>query len=286
MSEDLQKTELIERYIRGELNREELVDFEEKLETNSDFREEVNVFKDILLGSKLHGKNFLKAEVKKIHKKLQKKGFFESFSSNESKIINMKNESNSNKSKTGMGKILGIAATIALLLFAGYFFYNKESAVKNNYSDIFEKIYTPENIKLNSILDDLSSVGMAASDDPQADSLAVGLTLYKEYKYEETRSYLAAFVEKYPDDHIGKLYLGLSLLQQSEYAKASRHLQEVSQVPGFEHKDVADWYLAQCYLMYDTEKGKEFAKKLFNQIANNAESPYQKEAAFARDQIM
>ena len=276
MSEEFNKLDLIEQYIRGELVGEALANFEAQLQNDPALREEVELFRDIMSGTELAGKEELDDEIKATHQDLKAAGFFD-------KIEEQKSETKEQKvTGTTDGKVIGMrswwaaAATIALLLVAGYFILNPGG--DPNAEEVLAEIYHPESKAIDGIIDDLVSSGMAAPDDPHADSLAAALKMYKKEEFEDAHSYLTALVQRDPDDHVAKLYLGLSFMQQNNYPEAAKYFQEVSAVEGFRHKPVADWYLALSYIGFNSEDGWERAKKQLDLIANDPESDYREDA--------
>ena len=276
MNEELSKLEMIERYVNGDLVNDELSDFEEQLKTDSSLRDEVEIFRDITAGAEELGKEELAKEIKSTHQELKNEGFFENITTKEPIQIKPENKNQSRIRNIQNRRWWSIAATIALLLVSGYiYFFNSGNP---NYEGVFAQVYQPENKVINTILDDLLSSGMAAVDDPSADSLAIALKFYKMDEHGEAQKYLTDLVQRDPKDHVARLYLGLALLQQAEYTKASQHLKAISQIESFRHKDIADWYLALSYMGFNSEEGWSLAKKQLKIIANDPKSSYQKDA--------
>ena len=276
MSNNIERLERIEKYVSGEMTAKELSDFELQLQKDSELRAEVEIFRDVMLGAALFGGEELAEEIKSTHQFLKEEGFFKNVSVSEAKQIKMENNNQSNVRKIGLGKWWALAAGITLIITAGYFVFNNGG--HPNPEEVFAQIYKPESTIINIILDDLSSPGFAAADDPHTDSLEAALKFYKMDDFDKAQNYLADLVQKKPEDHTARLYLGLSLLQKAEYANASRHLQVISQQKDFRHKDVADWYLALSYLGYNSTEGLTLAKERLKIIANNPNSSYHEDA--------
>jgi len=81
-----------------------------------------------------------------------------------------------------------------------------------DYAKIYKDNFKPEKKELQVILDDLSSFGMGEENTGQQDSLKAGLELYEKGDYKPAQMALNAYVEAYPDDNIGKFYLGMCLM--------------------------------------------------------------------------
>src|SRR5690606_2649060 len=132
--------------------------------------------------------------------------------------------------------------------------------------------------QLTKILGRLEAAGFASPEQSRNDSLAQALQLYEKGEYEKARIELVQYCQIYPDDKIARHYLGMSLLQQSEYAKAASHLSALAGDPDFELRHANKWYLALCYLQFGTPEGRKDARALLQQLADDPESGYSREA--------
>lgn len=283
MNEEIERLELIEKYIKGELAGTKLAEFEARLKSDPELSDEVDIFRDILAGTALAGREELAEEISATHQNLKKDGFFENITQQEAKQIDIRRNDQSNIRRIGMSKWWALAAGMALIIVAGYFIF--KTGGQPNYEEVFAQIYEPENSAIDNILDDLSSLGMAGADDPRADSLAAALKLYKLDEFDEAQSYLEVLVQNDTEDYIARLYLGLSQLQQGKYVEASQQLKTTSQVNGFRYKDVSDWYLALSYIGFNSKEGWALAKDQLKIIADNPNSAYQQEAKDALEML-
>ena len=68
MTEVLKHIELIEQYYEGNLSANQIADFETRLITDSDFKEEVELYKVIVAGIKENGAENLKARLRQADK--------------------------------------------------------------------------------------------------------------------------------------------------------------------------------------------------------------------------
>ena len=96
----------IEAYFKGDLNQQERKKLEEKMKTNKEFAQEVELYKDIEGAIRLNSNKVLKKQLNEIH----------------DRVVDQKPQA---KVRTLSTYRIGlIAASIALLLFAGYWFLN------------------------------------------------------------------------------------------------------------------------------------------------------------------
>ncbi|MBK9016290.1 MAG: hypothetical protein IPM82_20695 [Saprospiraceae bacterium] len=128
------------------------------------------------------------------------------------------------------------------------------------------------------ILDRLEAKGLGDPGKMADDSLAQALKLYGEAKWEEARSALDIYLQQHPDEPIAQLYMGLTLLQLSDYTKASRFLMPLADDTDFQYQNMAKWYLALCYTYFNTAESVANACKLLKDLTANPESGYYIEA--------
>lgn len=268
MEEELQNINRFERYLNGEMEGTELITFEKELQENEDLANELALFSDVLEGIEANGDEALERTLKGVESKLEKDNFFDQPSS--SKIIKM------NNSKSTWMRPLAIAASVAVLLGAG-FYLMKPSDSQNSSSDmatVFAEYNQPDKAKIAKILDNLESSGFADENKNKADSLVQALSFYEKGEYKTAISSINEYLERYPEDNTAKLYLGLSLLQDEEYGKASKHLMPLAELEEFEHQDMAKWYLALCYTTFNSKTASEHAERLFKDLLNSTETEY------------
>ena len=100
MSEVLKNIELIENYFEGKLSDADKTAFETRLIIDSDFKEEAELYKNIVAGIKENGAANLKAKLKLVDDELD----------NEPVIIKLETK------KTSLVKYLAIAASVILVI--------------------------------------------------------------------------------------------------------------------------------------------------------------------------
>ena len=179
------------------------------------------------------------------------------------------------KNQSFFRKIMAAAAAIAAIAVA-FYLYNLN---QNDFTtEQFAQFAKPDTLQVVKILDRLEASGFASPDKGREDSLARALRLYQDFEFERARIELVQYCQQYPDDKIGKHYLGLTLFQQSEYAKASTHLGPLAADASFELSNMAKWYLALAYTQFRSAQGFKDARVLMQQLADNPDSGYSREA--------
>lgn len=118
----------------------------------------------------------------------------------------------------------------------------------------------------------------ANSEEDRENSLTGALRFYNDGEWEKARVEIAQHCRMYPNDKTGKHYLGLVLFQQGEYAKAASFFSQLMNDASFEQHDMATWYLAQAYTQFHTPQAMEDAQTLMQQLADDPDSGYSKQA--------
>lgn len=264
MEKEFTHTDLMDRYLRHQLDAAEQSDFEQRLRDDPAFAAEWDAFRDTVTAIKLHGEQELRKTILQVQKKLEAEQFFTAHKPTPAAM----------KKQTFFRMILAAAAAITLIAVATYLYSPTPIPSPEQYAQ-FEK---PNMEQVAKILDRLEAPGFADPDKGRNDSLASALRLYLDGKWEDARVELAQFCKIYPDDKIARHYLGMSLMQQGEYAKAASHLSTLTNDADFELRYANKWYLAQCYARFGTRQGFKDARTLMQQLADDPDSGYSKEA--------
>ncbi len=265
MEKEFTHLDLMDRYLRRELDAAEQADFERRLRDDPAFAAEWDAFRDLVTAIELDGEQELRKTIFQVQKKLEAEQFF---STDQPAPIIMKNQSLARK-------IMAAAAAIAAIAVA-FYLYNLNQ--KDFTPEQFAQFAKPDKEQVVKILDRLEAPGFASPDKGREDSLASALKLYRDENFEKARIELSEFCKKYPDDKIGKHYLGLTLFQQGEYAKAASQLSPLTSDASFELRNPAKWYLALCYTQFRTAQGFKDARALMQQLADDPDSGYATEA--------
>lgn len=265
MEKEFTHPDLMDRYLRRELDAAEKADFERRLRDDPAFAAEWDAFRDLVTAIEIHGEQELRKTIFQVQKKLEAEQFF---STDQTTPTVMKNQS-------FFRKIMAAAAAIAAIAVA-FYLYNLNQ--KDFTTEQFSQFAKPDTVQVVKILDRLEAAGFASPDKGREDSLASALRLYQDFEFEKARVELVQYCQNYPDDKIGKHYLGLTLFQQSEYAKASTHLGPLASDASFELNNMAKWYLALAYTQFRTAQGFKDAHALMQQLADDPDSGYSREA--------
>jgi TolA-binding protein len=266
MMENVTLYDTFDDYHFDQLSDIERQDFEQKLQSDALFREDFEAYQLMIQGIEQFGTQQLTGNISTIENKLNHENFFIP----QPKILNMKNTTPNST------RILAIAASVAVLVVAAIYFTQKNEPNYDN-SNAFAQFHKPEQTVVTKIMDELSAPGFAG-DKNAKDSLATALKLYKDMDFTGARAYLASYMDKHPEDKVAKMYLGLSLFEMSDYAKAAAHLSPLVNQKDFEYNSTAKWYLALAYMQFKSKVGYIDGSKLLQEMANDPESTYNKDA--------
>lgn len=264
--------EEIEQYVHGKMSETEKKAFEAKMDSDDELKAEVELFKDMLTSIDMEGEEQLRAKLKATREKLDKENFFQEKNNQKSKLKVM---SNNTKSKSGFSRY-AIAAALLAMIAAGIYLFNPAAQQGDPLREAFAKLYKPESKLIKGKIGDLKSMGMASPDKGKNDSLAVALELYENDEFEKARILLDEYIKTYPydEDPTASFYLGLTLLNQSEFAKAAKHILPVTERNDSPFYETGQWYLMLAYSMFNTPEGDSNAKKLLKIMADNQGHEY------------
>lgn len=223
----------LDKYIQGELNSVELMEFEDLLEKDEALQKKLNFhqYVDVILHKKLTLKNDdsdVDAELKPILKELGNKYFSEE-TSNEFNVTTEEEPKETISKPSNIKRLLRfttLATAAALLLFL--FLPNKNNK-------LYESFFEPE--KLISLQ---SSNGNSSNFDK-----ANGL--YKSKNYKEAKVLYEKTLVESPNNSWALVYKGCSEMELNQIGNAISTFQQLLA----QHNDfsgMANWYLALCYL--------------------------------------
>jgi len=204
MEEQVRK-EYIEQYLRGELKGDEKSAFEEKLSDEETFREEVETAKSLILG--LRGAAVLK-EIEAIHQDEQAK----------------------ERPSIRLNWVYGIAASVALILFAWWLLPANESD-----DTLFASNFQPY-------------PNIVSLRNNQVGEFNKGMKYYSAGNYEEVVNYLekASVPQERLKDQ--KFYLGISNLALKKPKEAIKYFELLNEA-GSRYDQQVHWYLGLAYLL-------------------------------------
>ncbi len=174
--------------------------------------------------------------------------------------INAFEQSGPTQSALPIKRYLAVAASMALLMTTTIWYFNSYPDYNNLYSSYHEKYP-------NNLAPVLRSEGLPP------DLKTRGLQHYEQSRYTEAIQDFQAYLEQSSDLGI-ELYLGLALVEDAQYKKASIILQSVVQANDPTFQETARWYLALTSLrLHDPISTSNNLKPL-----SEKPGPYQEQA--------
>jgi tetratricopeptide (TPR) repeat protein len=139
------KTEIIERYLQGELEDDMLILFQEKIETDSEFKREVEVQQMMLQNIKRTGRQELKQYLKEIHKDVQDSGSIEKENQWRHTVKNERAEKPGLVLQNSRNKLflLKVAATSTVVVIAITMWYAATISIQKMYAEKFISYQMP-----------------------------------------------------------------------------------------------------------------------------------------------
>ena len=221
----------IERFLRGEMKGEELRLFEEKMKKDKYFAEEVNLHKDIMVGANASFRQEMKNELKEVEKKYSK----------------------DNIRRFPKWTIISVAASISILIVAGFLFINSNESGLTLYNEYFKPYPNVVNpITRSSVADEQEG--------------------FQQYEIGDYQSAISVFEEQLQEDPGNKavmLYLAISNLMVSNDKQAIDLLKKIVESPSDQFFAPAKWYLGLAYLKTGSTNK---AKTIFQDLAKEENS--------------
>ena len=244
--------------------------FDKRLRRDESFAKEIEHHTDLLTGIASFSEQSIKNDLDQVQLELEKEKFFTKTSDLKTKTDTPAPEAK--VVKFGIRKVLVYAATVLLLVSAGFWFLNQNSSTSQDY---FATHYHPyQDILTENILDELSSFGFGEiSEKEKLEALQGCMELYNKKSYELANNAFEEYLKKYPNDLEAKFYQSLSLIELEKYNQAIDQLYIPHKTEGFKFKKEATWYLALVYLK---NQQTELANQLLKIIASDKDSPFQK----------
>mgnify|MGYP002640382310 CR=1 FL=1 len=233
------KTDLIQKKVLKELTEPELVEFNRLYKTDSEFRKEYGMTKELIAyvgNEELLAFRGQLEDISKSHKNKNSKG----------KLISL---------KRNWSYVASVAA-VAVILFGSYFFLNEQSATDR----LFEEYYNTDEVFLNT-----------RSGSTHTNSvLEQGLVLFEDNKFEESIDYF----EQLPTSVTALYYSGVAHMEIGEYEVAEFKFDQVISNYLNVFYDQAQWYKGLCLVK---QNKKQEANGIFTMISQS--NSYYKEQA-------
>jgi len=118
----------------------------------------------------------------------------------------------------------------------------------------------------NSIIEKNTELGFAEDEKGRKDTLAMIATSLKNNDFNSVIKIGNEYINRYDLDNDVEYMLATALFQQGEYGKAAKHYLVISKTPDFEEKRMVKYYLALCYLRFDSGEDTASGIKLLKEI--------------------
>ena len=257
----------LDRYYGGQMSENEKTMFKNRILQDPELARENEVYQLLVQGIERHGEKAVESTLNAIRAKLDDEQYFSA--------IDQPNIAPKTGSRFSPRGWYAIAAALVLAL-AAIVFFPKNNTVSPQ--DAFARYYKPESVALPKILDDLERVGFADPEGPSNDTLVRALKAYETQEYDNALTQLQIYLLGHPEDQLAKMYLGLTLMQKSEYGKAIAQLGPLASDDNFENKYTARWYLALSLTQVKNADSMRQAKSWLIKLADDPSSGYAKEA--------
>jgi cytochrome c-type biogenesis protein CcmH/NrfG len=236
-------TEIIDKYLNGELVGEELKAFENKLKTDRQLQKELKLERE--LNQIILDEDTLdfRKEVIGIRKEMQQQ--------------HESNKSQQTVSITSRKWYLLAASIVVLVSLLGYLYFIQNQQISN------EKLFAQYYSKYPADISERS--GDDLSDDPYI----LGLTEYSQNNFMDALPYLIIAIDKDSLNFPAHLYLGIIYLETNALPDAIKTFKTITTNPGNMFTNQAKWYLALTYIKTDNADYSEETKNLLISIVQN-----------------
>jgi len=248
--------EHIDDYLLGRLSGDGLDAFENRMNEDDKFRQEVELHKKVMIGIIEHEEDKIRDLMLKADRELDDP-------------VNR---------KIPVYKYFRLAAVVLLLISVGVFliFYNTSTNEK-----LFSRYFDPyeNDLVMSSRSDQMPDV-LADLKPEQVEKIITGMKNYDRGKFEKASQYLDQDFIKEKDEI--RFYLALSQLADGQDTQAINNLERLVKIPQFRYNKEVSWYLALALLK--TEKEDE-SRTLLVQISKS-NSPFSRKAKALLDEII
>jgi tetratricopeptide (TPR) repeat protein len=230
MKNDLNYADFIERYLDGEMGKDELIWFEKELDSNPQLQKELALRRNVNIAILEKDVMELRSQLKEICS---------------SPVLR---ETAVRKKAVALRRKLLIAASfITIVVIASFFVLFLGNKSYSN-EEIYAMYYRPYEASMN-----FRSADVNINDELRA--------AMQYYENKDFRNALVLFEKILGDDptRIGlNLYSGISHMEVKEYNDANRDFRKIIDDGYSLYIEQAEWYLGFCYLMIgDTEKARQ-----------------------------
>jgi len=211
----------IARYLEGQMEKDEIQDFEKTLDEDNSLKMAVASQQETHLAVELYSRSVIKDKVKSIHNQIKSQEI--------------------QSSRPGFS-VMRIAATVSILLMVGLgYFYVSQNYNSNQLADNAFELYPNR----------FNNMGERAEG-----AFNRGLTAYDNKNYDEAISQFKLVEDQNTQFLDAQFYLGVSYLGSDNFSMASTQFEYILARESM-YVESAEWYLSLCYLQLDeVEKAK------------------------------
>ena len=256
----------IDKYLDGDLTPEELLIFQQELQSNEELREQLKLEKD--MRALLSDDDWVETDSVSIHNSEEGKKLKNFYQSNEAQSMQNTIREVVQENRTG-GKRkfiwLSIAASVAVLITSTLLIF-KDGGTSDLYAAYINKEELPSMIT--------RSNGEGVLEKAQL--------LFEEGNYKKAIENFEDY-QKQKDslNPLSYIYLGISYLEEAKYKKAKEQFEMLSKSNTLQ-SEKADWYLLLTYLKQGNRKE---AKLILDKILQSDESYNYNRALLIKDEL-
>jgi len=237
----------IEDFLNQEMNAAELAAFEKEMAADKELAAEVDFHEDVIKGIQGAAPMDFQKMISETHGVLKEEGFFSEEAVEQTKASTIKKEAKVRR--IGFSRVLAYAASVALVLFAGWWVFSSqptqpEQLFANNFS-IHQDVLSVE------IEDRLAETGFGTNKEA-LNNLQIAIDNYNSGRYQEAVDQFSAFQANAPQDGLASyasFYKAIASLKLNNAEVAETALEAlVKQKDRFPLAEDAKWYLALTYL--------------------------------------
>jgi tetratricopeptide (TPR) repeat protein len=225
---------IVDKYIYGELDVDDIQHFEHALDSESSLKKEYLLYTDINQAILEEDVMMLRGSLDAIYAEVH-----------ETKTKKLPAE-------FPKRKIYYAAASLALLIATGGIVYEYSKPPLNN-SAIYSKYFAPYEVSVT-----------YRSGNEEVDRILINaLEKYENQDYKNAVQLFEKVLETRSNDIAANLYSGISLMETEKYQKATKSFQTIITHNNNLFIEQAKWYLAMCYIKTDhTEKARSILNEL------------------------
>jgi tetratricopeptide (TPR) repeat protein len=228
--------EYIDAYFNRMLSPEETKRFEQRIEEDKDFAEEVGFY--------LSAKQTLKE-----HANQEKKEWFRQLQAQQESLATIRQPAK--VKQLWLYRISAAAAVIVCIFFAWYLFFSNSS--------------TPQQMADNYIDKNLQTLSVKMS--TELDSLQNGLRLYNNSQYDSALNIFEDLARRDTENYVPKEYAGIVYLRLGNYDKALQYFKQFENYSLYSNQSL--FYQALTLMKRNQPGDKQKAKELLQQVVTN-----------------